>query len=203
MDRSQSSKSKISGFTLTEVLVALVVLAIGLASVAALLASTVSGTALTEYMVKAASLATEKLEDLNRFPAGDPNVAVTAGNTAGSLTADTSASVTSNATTENVDYFDEIFFSPTSGSVSETVSGLDVNGNPQYTTTAQQPNGTISVSQTSSRAGLINGAIYFKRRWIIEANQPINGLRRITVYVFLENGSVAPGVNFQMSMVRP
>lgn len=203
MDRSQSSKSKISGFTLTEVLVALVVLAVGLASVAALLASTVSGTAITEYMVKAASLATEKLEDLNRFPAGDPNVAVTAGNTAGSLTVDTTATVTSNATTENVDYFDEIFFSPTSGSVSETVSGLDVNGNPQYTTTAQQPNGTISVSQTSSRAGLINGAIYFKRRWIIEANQPINGLRRITVYVFLENGSVAPGVNFQMSMVRP
>jgi prepilin-type N-terminal cleavage/methylation domain-containing protein len=203
MDRSQSSKSKISGFTLTEVLVALVVLAIGLASVAALLASTVSGTAVTEYMVKAASLATEKLEDLNRFPAGDPNVAVTAGNTAGSITADTTASVTSNGTTESVDYFDEIFFSPTSGSVSETVSGLDINGNPQYTTTAQQPNGTISVSQTGSRAGLINGAIYFKRRWVIEANQPINNLRRITVYVFLENGSVAPGVNFQMSMVRP
>ena len=184
-------------------MVALIVLAIGLASVAALLAATVAGTATTEYMVQAASLATEKLEDLNRFPAGDPNVAVTAGNTAGSITADTSATVTSNATTENVNYYDEIFFSPTSGSVSETISGLDVNGNPQYTTTAQQPNGTISVSQTSSRAGLVNGAIYFKRRWVIEANQPINGLRRITVYVLLENGSVKPGVNFQMSMVRP
>ncbi|HLW99577.1 MAG TPA: prepilin-type N-terminal cleavage/methylation domain-containing protein [Candidatus Acidoferrales bacterium] len=203
MDRSQFSRSKTGGFTLTEVLVALFVLAVGLASVAALLASTVSGTATTEYMTKAAALATEKLEDLNRFPAGDPNVAVTVGNTAGSITADTSATVTSNATTENVDYFDEIFFSPTSGSVSETVSGLDVNGNPQYTTTAQQPNGTISVTQTGSRASLVNGAIYFKRRWVIEANQPINGLRRITVYVFLENASVAPGVNFQMSVVRP
>lgn len=203
MDRSQFSKTKTSGFTLTEVIVALFVLVVGLASVAALLASTVSGTATTEYMTQAAALATEKLEDLNRFPAGDPNVAVTSGNTAGSITADTSATVTSNATTENVDYFDEIFFSPTAGSVSETVSGVDVNGNPQYTTTAQQPNGTIAVTQTSSRSSLVNGAIYFKRRWVIEANQPINGLRRITVYVFLENGSVSPGVNFQMSVVRP
>lgn len=182
---------------------ALFVLVVGLASVAALLASTVSGTATTEYMTQAAALATEKLEDLNRFPAGDPNVAVTSGSTAGSITADTSASVTSNSTTENVDYFDEIFFSPTAGSVSETISGVDGSGNPQYTTTAQQPNGTISVTQTGSRASLVNGAIYFKRRWVIEANQPINGLRRITVYVFLENASVTPGVNFQMSVVRP
>jgi Tfp pilus assembly protein PilV len=184
-------------------MVALIVLAIGLASVAALLAQTVAGTSTTEYMTQAASLATEKLEDLNRFPAGDPNVAVIGATTAGSITADTSATVTSNGQTENVDYFDEIFFSPTTGSVSETVSGLDANGNPQYTTTAQQPNGKMVVSQSASRTALINGAIYFKRRWIIEANQPINGLRRVTVYVFLENQSVTPGVSFQMSMVRP
>lgn len=202
MARSLSNNSKMRGFTLTEVMVAIIVLAIGLASVAALLAQTVSGTSTTEYMTQAATLATEKLEDLNRYPATDPNVAVTTGTTAGSITTDTSASVTSNGDTENVDYYDEVFISPTSGSVSETVSGL-TGGTVQYTTTSQQPNGTMSVSQSTSLTTLTSGTIHFERRWVIEANQPIAGLRRITVYVSLQNQSVVPGVTFQMSVVRP
>jgi prepilin-type N-terminal cleavage/methylation domain-containing protein len=196
------------GFTLTEVMVALFVLAVGLSSVAALLASTVNSTSTTEYMTQAATLTSEKLEDLNRYPAGDPNVAVTSGSMAGSITADTSASVTSNSVTQLVDYYDEIFVSPTAGSISETVSGLDASGNVQYTTTSQQPNGTVNVSQSGSRANLVNGTLYFKRRWVIELNPLINGVqvtgaRRITVYVYLENASVTANVAFQMSLVRP
>ncbi|MFZ0820333.1 MAG: prepilin-type N-terminal cleavage/methylation domain-containing protein [Candidatus Acidiferrales bacterium] len=214
MAQSPFSRKTIRGFTLTEVAVALFVLAIGLSSVAALLASTTKSTSATEYMTQAATLASEKLEDLNRFQAdggggGDPNICVPSGTTAGSITADTSASVTCNSTTAvNIDYFDEIFMSPTAGSLSETVSGLDGSGNVQYTTTAQQPNGTVVMSQSSSRTALTAGAIYFKRRWVIELNPTINGVtmngvRRITVYVFLENLSVAPDVSFQMSLVRP
>jgi prepilin-type N-terminal cleavage/methylation domain-containing protein len=214
MAQSQFSRKTIRGFTLTEVAVALFVLAIGLSSVAALLASTTKSTSGTEYMMQAATLASEKLEDLNRFPSsgaggGDPNICVPSGTTAGSITADTSATVTCNSTTAvRVDYFDEIFMSPTAGSLSETVSGLDASGNLQYTTTSQQPNGTVTMSQSSSRAALTNGAIYFKRRWVIELNptingSTINGVRRITVYVFLENLSIAPDVSFQMSLVRP
>jgi prepilin-type N-terminal cleavage/methylation domain-containing protein len=209
-----SSRKTIRGFTLTEVAVALFVLAVGLSSVAALLASTTKSTSATEYMMQAATLASEKLEDLNRYPSsgaggGDPNICVPSGTTAGSISADTSASVTCNSTTAvTVDYFDEIFMSPTAGSLSETVSGLDASGNVQYTTTAQQPNGTVTMTQSSSRTGLTNGAIYYKRRWVIELNPTINGstmngVRRITVYVFLENQSVAPDVSFQMSLVRP
>jgi prepilin-type N-terminal cleavage/methylation domain-containing protein len=198
----------IRGFTLVEVMVALFVLAVGLSSVAALLASTVKSTSATEYMTQAATLTSEKLEDLNRFPVGDPNVAVTTGSTVGDLSTDASASVTSNTVTQLVDYFDEVFVSPTAGSISETISGLDASGNVQYTTTAQQPNGTVIVTQSNSRAALINGSIYFKRRWVIELNPTINGVqiagvRRITVYVFLENASIAPNVSFQMSLVRP
>jgi hypothetical protein len=188
---------------MTEVAVALFVLAVGLASVAALLADAIGSTSRTEYMTQAATLASEKLEDLNRYPAGDPNVAVTSGTTAGSITADTSASVTSNGVTENVNYMDEVFYSPTEGAVSETLSGLDTNGNPSYTTTSYTPNGSIATATTGNRASLTSGAIYFKRRWVIEANEPVSGLRRITVYVFLENQSVAPNVSFQMSLVRP
>ena len=40
-------------------------------------------------------------------------------------------------------------------------------------------------------------------RWIIEANSPTNGVRRITVLVSLTNSAVKPAVNFQMSIVRP
>ena len=43
----------------------------------------------------------------------------------------------------------------------------------------------------------------FKRRWIIEMDQPVTGVRRITVLVTLENQQVQPPVTFQMSMVRP
>ncbi len=195
-------------------MVALFVLAVGLASVAALLAQTISGTSGTEYMTQAATLASEKLEDLNRYPSdgaggGDPNICVPSGATAGSLTADTSASVAcNNPTAVTVNYYDDVYFSPTAGSISETVSGLDASGNPQYTTTTQLPNGTVTVTQTSSNANLTSGTIGFERRWIIELNPTINGtqlngVRRITVYVYLMNKSVAPNVSFQMSMVRP
>jgi hypothetical protein len=56
----------------------------------------------------------------------------------------------------------------------------------------------------------------FDRRWVIEQDQPVVGLRRITVLVMLNDksvqlytGTVLPGqqpptsVTFQMSLVRP
>src|SRR5271157_1966879 len=76
------------GFALIEVLVALVVLAIGLVSLAALTAQMENGTERARFMGLAANLATEKLEDLNRWPSWDPNVSAPAGGTSGSLTTD-------------------------------------------------------------------------------------------------------------------
>jgi hypothetical protein len=43
----------------------------------------------------------------------------------------------------------------------------------------------------------------FERRWIVEMNQPVANVRRITVQVNLLNQTVQPPVTFQMSMVRP
>jgi hypothetical protein len=45
--------------------------------------------------------------------------------------------------------------------------------------------------------------VTFHRRWIIEANQPVAGTRRVTVLVTLMDATVQPPVNFQMSLVRP
>jgi hypothetical protein len=42
----------------------------------------------------------------------------------------------------------------------------------------------------------------FKRRWVIEKDMPVAGVRRITVAVSLPS-TAGPPVNFQMSMVRP
>jgi type IV pilus modification protein PilV len=215
MAQSLFNRKKVRGFTLIEVLVALFVLAVGLASVAALLAQTISGTSGTEYMTQAATLASEKLEDLNRYPSdgaggGDPNICVPSGTTAGSIASNTSASVAcNNPTAVTVDYYDDVYFSPTAGSISETIyTGLNGSGQPQYTTTTQTPNGTVNVSTSTTNPGVTIGTIGFERRWTIELNPTINGtqingVRRVTVYVYLMNQSVAPNVSFQMSMVRP
>ena len=203
MAQSQFNKHAVNGFTLAEVMVALVVLVIGLLSVAALFATTIKGTAGTEYMTQAATLATEKLEDLSHYASVDPHVAVTTGTTAGSITADTNASVTSSGNTLGIYYFDEVFFSPTQGTVSEGISQVNSSGTLQYITTQNQPNGIIPPPTTTTRAALVSGSIYFKRRWVIEKDQPIVGLRRITVWVSLENLSIAPDVQFQMSIIRP
>jgi hypothetical protein len=186
-------------------MVALCVLSVGLLSVAALFAATIKGTAGTEYMTQAATLASEKLEDLNHYPSSsDPHVYVAPGGTAGSITSDTTANVTISGVTTPIDYYDEVFFSPTQGTVSETSSGLDSSGNVQYSTTVNQPNGIVPPPQlSSSRAALIAGSIYFKRRWVIEQDQPIAGVKRVTVWVTLENLSIAPNVQFQMSIIRP
>jgi hypothetical protein len=43
----------------------------------------------------------------------------------------------------------------------------------------------------------------FSRRWVIEQDQPVAGVRRITVLVTLMDRTVQPPLTFQMSMVRP
>ena len=199
---SATKQSPARGFTLIEVTVAIAILAVGLVALASMVAGTIKGTARSKYMSLAATLASEKLEDLNRWPAKDNNIAVTSGTTAGSLTSDVVQSVTVGATTESVNYFDEVLFASTQGAVSQTVSGLDNSSNVVYTTTTHQPDGTMG-STTSSAATLPANTIAFKRRWLIEQDVPVTGVRRITILVTLENDFVRPPVKFQMTTVRP
>ena len=77
-----------------EVLVASFILIVGLVAVAGVVGSTLGNTSRSEYMTQAATLATEKLEDLNRYPSADPNVAVASGTSVGSLTSDVLQNVT-------------------------------------------------------------------------------------------------------------
>ena len=203
MAQSQFNKQKAGGFTLAEVMVALAVLAIGLLSVAALFATTIKGTAGTEYMTQAATLASEKLEDLSHYSSKDPHMLVPNGVSAGSITADTNANITTGGVTYAIYYFDEVFFSPTQGTVSEGISQTDpTTGTLTYNTTVNQPNGIVPPATSSTRAQLVVNSVYFKRRWVIEQDQPIAGAQRITVWVTLENLSIAPNVQFQMTVIR-
>jgi prepilin-type N-terminal cleavage/methylation domain-containing protein len=190
------------GFSLLEVLVALTVLSVGLVAGAAVMTQMMKGTSRNEYLGLAAMLASEKLEDLNRWPVSDPNVAVTNGATAGSLAADTRASVTVGAVTETVDYYDQVVLSASSGSVAESVSGLNGSGQVQYTTTTHQPDGTVT-TVTAATPGNAGGTVTFKRRWLIEKDQPVGGVKRVTVIVMMVNSPVIPVPSFQMTMVRP
>jgi type IV pilus assembly protein PilV len=215
MGQSQYSKRNSRGFTIIEVLVAAFILTVGVLSAAALIGSVVGGTSRSEYMNQAATIASEKLEDLNRWPAsynvntgvdaGDPNIVVTNGVSAGSLSSNIVQDVTANGSTEAVSYYDEVFFNPSQGALDEVVSSLNGSGNTQYTTISSPATGMITdpPPAPTSTAPSITGAIAFQRRWIIELNQPVVGVRRITVLVTCVNGFVQPPVTFQMSLVRP
>ena len=198
------------GFTVLEVLFSIVILSVGLVTLSSLAAQTLSGTTRSRFMGLAANLASEKLEDLNRWPATDCNVVVPAASTNGSLTADASASVACGGSTSTVYYYDDVDISDATGSVSETTSGIS-GGTLTYTTTSHNPDGLLNsdgsgtlpyTTSTSATAGG-SGAIGFHRRWTIEMDQPLTGVRRVTVLVTLSNQYMDPPVSYQMSMVRP
>jgi type IV pilus assembly protein PilV len=187
---------RVSGFSLIEVMFAITILAIGLLGLAGLLATLTGTTTNSRYGGVQALLASEKLEDLSRRPSVDPAIAAPGGS-AGSLTGDTAQSVTVGAVTENVAYFDDVQISSGNGGVTETVS----TGASSYIVTTHAPTGAASSTAQSTAPAATKDTLTFHRRWIIEQNVPVTGVRRITVIVNLTDGTRA--VPFQMSTVRP
>ena len=177
-----------------ETLVAISVLTIGLVAMATVMAEMTKNTSRSRYMSSASILASEKLEDLNKYPASDPEVAVSAG-TAGSLNADVSST--------GVNYFDDVSLSATGGGITETTSGSGSGGSAVYTTIVHLPDGTITSTTSGSPPPITGEALDFHRRWTIERDVPVPGVRRITVLVTLVNPPLVKAVTFQMSTVRP
>jgi Tfp pilus assembly protein PilV len=180
-------------------MIAITVLAVGMLAMAAMLCRMNVSTDKSRYMSTASLLASEKLEQLNRYPVKDPAIAVTTGATAGSLTADVS--------TDTVDYFDQVLVSSggtggqNDGLIAETTTGKDATGNTTYTTITQTPNGEVK-STTSTTPPSLVGTMTYNRRWLIEKDTPVVGVNRITVLVTLQNVPAVSAVKFQMSMVR-
>src|SRR5215471_2630357 len=203
METLQSHRSARSsrGFTLIEVMGAIFLLAWGLLALAMLISRMNVNTNQSRYMSDEALLASEKMEDLNRYPVVDP--AIVAG---GSLTANVTQTNTVGAVTRQVDYFDSVQVSTGNGSSTEITTGTDVNGNPNYTQVTHTPNGdALSQTIAGPAPAPTPDMLVFTRRWIIEQDVPVAGVRRVTVLVTLNSAAAGPtsSASFQATMVRP
>jgi prepilin-type N-terminal cleavage/methylation domain-containing protein len=170
------------GFTLVETMVAIVVLTVGLMSVAALMSQMVGTSSQSRYMSTAALLASEKLEDLSHYSSKAPPASIAAGGSLGGNVAG---------------FFDTIQISQAAGVISESTSENGV-----ATTISHLPDGTTTAVQGGA-APPNPGAETFVRRWTIAANTPVIGMRQITVLVTMQNTPPNAPVTFQMSSVRP
>jgi Tfp pilus assembly protein PilV len=205
------------GFSLLEVVGAIVILTVAMLASALLSTNMMRGGQSSKYMSLASTLASEKLEDLNRWDPNDPQICVPTGSASvGSLTSDILQTTTCPAgNSASVSYYDDVNLAltnngtgtncpgSTAGCLAETVSSGSA-GSTVYTTTYHTPDGQINVA-TSSTAPTTTT---FHRRWVVEINPTVNGsavtgVRRVTVLVTLMDTSVQPPVTFQMSTVRP
>jgi prepilin-type N-terminal cleavage/methylation domain-containing protein len=185
-----------AGFSLLEVLIAIAILVVGLSALAALVAKMSMGTDTSHQTSIATVLASEKLEDLSRYPASADQV--TAG---GSLATDTSVTTASG----DLDYFDDITLSNLGGEVTESVASTS-GGSTTYTNVIHSATGYVDTGATNAPVTDTGGNI-FHRRWLIESDPVVNGItlsgmRRVTVLVTQTNASANSG-SFQMSLLRP
>ena len=224
------------GFTLLEVLVAMTVLAIGLMASALLMSNTYKFSVRSRYIAEASQLASEKIEDLNRFPVKDYHVLVNPGDngqcpvagescegsttipallcsngtcTPNPLPASISpAQISVNGNLFPVSYSDTVFISATNnagtnGTFQETYQDVSLaTGNTVYETLTISPNGGTPFA-ISAAAPPPNVGETFDRRWVIEQDKPVVGVRRITVLVTVMDQTIQPPVTFQMTIVRP
>ena len=189
-----------AGFTLLEVLISLIILTVGMLALVGLISKTSSSTDRSRYMSMVGLLTSEKLEELTRLPASDPAIAITAGSSSGSLTANTGP-VTVGAS--KVSYYDEVYMSSESGKIVVTTLKPDGTG---YLVLTQDTNaGTAPAQSSATQPAAKEDQLSFERRWVIEDSTVTglpSGVRRVTVLVRLLNSPVKPDVTFQMSTVR-
>jgi Tfp pilus assembly protein PilV len=189
---------------MVEVIVSMAIMTIGLLGVAALIGTTLTSGTQARYMNIANVLASEKLDNLNKWPSNDPNVAP------GGTLAGPANCAAGDA------YCDQVTVSELSGANYETQTQIvvDAKGNANAVTTTIVHTNTGCVD-TPANCGVPNpngNGNTFTRRWLVTASpvitdtggfaSTVTGARRITVLVSLPQAGRIP-VTFQMSMVRP
>lgn len=188
MSKFNNRAHRASGFTLLEVIVSIMILVIGLVGIAFAMTNSLSATTQSKAQSMAATLASEKLEDLSRWPPNDTHVAA-----GGALGISSAVS----------GYFDEIGAADTGDITTGTNPGayIEVVSQPggNYLETIHSADGSITTTTVTS---VPNIPMTFERTWLVEANTPVTEVRRITVLVSSLPG-ISPAINFQMSMVRP
>ncbi|HEX9014083.1 MAG TPA: prepilin-type N-terminal cleavage/methylation domain-containing protein [Anaerolineaceae bacterium] len=192
-----NQRARAGGFTLIEVLISTVILTVGLLGVAAMIGSTIAAGGQAKGMNIANVLASEKLDDLNRWPSSADEV-----RPGGALGSAPCAA--------GDPYCDQVTVSQTSGAdyETQTVGGVT-------TTIVHTQSGCVDTPANCGVADPVGGGgSTFIRRWLITYPNPLitapggaqvaaTGTRRITVQVTLVNSTSHVPVTFQMSMVRP
>jgi prepilin-type N-terminal cleavage/methylation domain-containing protein len=185
-----SGRSLCGGFSLVEILIAITILSVGLCALAGLVAQSLTGTERARFMAVATTLASEKLEDLNRWPSTASQVSTFGNTSVGSLSSDSASN--------GNHYYDDVDLSNTNGEVSETVATSS-----GYSSVDHFATGVVTPNNNAA-APTGTGTVAFHRRWLIEANPVIGGVtltgsRRVTVLVTMSGQKI----NFQLSTVRP
>jgi prepilin-type N-terminal cleavage/methylation domain-containing protein len=184
--RKTAKRFRQRGFTLIEMMVSILVLTIGLVGTAALMSNSVNMGAHARFVSTAALLASEKMEDLDRYPDNDPNLVG-----GGSLAADL------------VGYSDSVQVSTSNGNVYETTTSAGVT-----TLYTQNPDGTVTVTPGAALPAATPDMLTYDRRWVVVPNpvvgaNTITGAVQITVLVTLTNTTLNPPVTYQTSLVHP
>lgn len=201
----RGKRKRQQGLTMVEVMVSIFILSIGLLGVALFIGTTVVAGNRAKYMSMANVLASEKLDNLNKWPTSDtscdPNVCP-----GGSLTG---PSVCAAGDT----YCDQITVNAASGVDYETQTEMvGTPPAPVTTTIVHTSSGCVDTPANCGVPAPPGGGSTFTRRWLITADptitstagtSTITGARRITVVVTLNNQPANAPVTFQMSMVRP
>lgn len=189
-----------------EVLISMAVLTVGLIGMAAMVCSTLMFGANAKYINMANVLASEKLDNLNKWPSTDLNVAP-----GGSLAGPSTCAAGDT-------YCDQVTVSETSGAdyITQTQIVFDPvtnTSNPVTTTIVHTSTGCVDTPGNCGVPNPTGAGSTFTRRWQITSNpvitdaggnpSTVTGARRITVVVSLANNVSKQPVSFQMSMVRP
>lgn len=184
---------------MVEVLISMAILTVGLLGVAALIGTTLTMGSQARYMNIANVLGSEKLDNLNKWPSNDPNVAP-----GGSLVGPATCAA-------GDDYCDQVVVSEVSGANYETQTQM-VNGVPTTTTIVHTNTGCVDTPANCGVPVPNGNGNSFTRRWLITKDpvitdsagnaSTVTGARRITVVVSLAQAGRFP-VTLQMSTVRP
>jgi type II secretory pathway pseudopilin PulG len=211
MAKLLSNKRRASeGFTLIETIVAMFIFAVGILSLAALMAAVALSTDRGRYASTATLLATEKLEDLNRYAAASQAASVEAG---GRLDSDVAGYFDSVQVQSDLGTITEVTYVPEAGCYEvfkHTIGTVSSPGNATDTGITPQPSGNCPTTPPPS----ITDAVTFHRRWMVENPVVISGksvqARRITVWISLWSSSNNAPLNYQgqpvtyqLSTVRP
>jgi len=185
-----------NGLSLARVFIKVSIVAVSMVSTAVLLARISPDSRRSREWSLAGKLAAEKIEELKRLPADDPRLAVTDGKMAGCLTSNVSQEVGVGPGRSMVKYYDEVVVGDRAAS---SAAANPTTTKPAFRDATPKPGTTFGETTNPNEPA----RTAFNRRWLIQKDVPVAGVKRVTVVVSLEGGDRKPPVTYQLSAAWP